>query len=680
MKRISTVIALVLAFSTNSISSANANVGPEGINCPELSGATYTNLTSPLNVKALNFNGQYLQRVDQKTGKLSENPQGVLGCYKHFSANTGYDARWDVGVIDYINGKLKWTNDVGASWDLIADFSNFRFLTNETNPYFPASFLIERSFDPKTGDSSSCKQFKRQAIGFPSNSSGIISTSNPIFLAVSIDFSEQYSKSTEQELARFEFAKVENFWFKNSYGKSNLKIESFPTTIKLDQSGSVFEGGKEQELWPFVVDRLSKSINLSKYSGFVFATPANGPRLQAGYAGQMKIGKEFKPIVWMGGWNSTRESFVPIWKVVTHEFGHSYGLPDLYLTSGDNSAGKTLGPFDIMDSVTGISNSVTFIQRWMLGWLSDIEVSCLIPDATPTTIFLKPVNVTDSKFKGVIIPISEYESILIEARVKSEFDDLSSDQEGVLVYLSDTRIASGKGPLRIIPSRNSSTLDLKTMDDVDRFKFGALRLYEQISYGDVFVEFSGRIGDLFKVTMTKGNDFFIATAKDAADKAAAELKAKQEAEAKAAAELKAKQEAEAKAAADKAAAELKAKQEAEAKVAAELKAKQEAEAKAAADLKAKQDAAADKAALAKAQSELAAANAALADSQKVNREQAARITSFEEQFKVLSESVATVQNQLSQLNSKLVAALTGLNTANAKIKKICAAKPKPKGC
>ena len=51
----------------------------------------------------------------------------------------------------------------------------------------------------------------------------------------------------------------------------------------------------------------------------------------------------------------------------------------------------------------------------------------------------------------------------------------------------------------------------------------------------------------------------------------------------AAAELKAKQEAEAKAASDKAAAELKAKQEAEAKAVAELKAKQEAEAKAKAD-------------------------------------------------------------------------------------------------
>jgi hypothetical protein len=89
--------------------------------------------------------------------------------------------------------------------------------------------------------------------------------------------------------------------------------------------------------------------------------------------------------------------------------------------------------------------------------------------------------------------------------------------------------------------------------------------------------------------------------------AAAELKAKQEAEAKAA-ELKAKQEAEAKAAA-----ELKAKQEAEAKAAAELKAKQEAEAKAAAELKAKQDAAAKAAADAAAKAAADAAAKAAAD-------------------------------------------------------------------
>jgi hypothetical protein len=134
----------------------------------------------------------------------------------------------------------------------------------------------------------------------------------------------------------------------------------------------------------------------------------------------------------------------------------------------------------------------------------------------------------------------------------------------------------------------------------------------------------------------------------------------------------------------KAAAELKAKQEAEAKAASELKARQEAEAKAAAELKAKQEAeakvVADKAALTKAQLELVKANAELADSQKVNREQASKIDSLEEQLRVLSESVSAFRNQLSQLNSKLLAALASQKTANAKLKKVCSAKPKPKGC
>ena len=148
-------------------------------------------------------------------------------------------------------------------------------------------------------------------------------------------------------------------------------------------------------------------------------------------------------------------------------------------------------------------------------------------------------------------------------------------------------------------------------------------------------------------------------------KAAADLKAKQEAEAKAAAELRAKQEADAKAAA-----ELRAKQEADAKVAAELRARQEAAAKAAAD----------KAALSKAQSELVAANAALADSQRINRELQTQLNSVEAQFKLLSESVSMIQGQVSQLNSKLAAALAGQNALTAKLKKVCSAKPKPKGC
>ena len=138
---------------------------------------------------------------------------------------------------------------------------------------------------------------------------------------------------------------------------------------------------------------------------------------------------------------------------------------------------------------------------------------------------------------------------------------------------------------------------------------------ESIILQDICAEFADALAgatDAFNAAEFSADDVrgwlsFMQAEKTAADlklkqeadaKAAAALKAKQEADAKAAADLKAKQEADAKAAAlkakqeadAKAAADLKAKQEADARAAAALKAKQEADAKAAADLKAKQEA------------------------------------------------------------------------------------------
>jgi hypothetical protein len=101
--------------------------------------------------------------------------------------------------------------------------------------------------------------------------------------------------------------------------------------------------------------------------------------------------------------------------------------------------------------------------------------------------------------------------------------------------------------------------------------------------------------------------------------------------------------------------------------------------KAVADAKAVAETAA-KIAKESAETELAAANAALVDSQKVIREQQAQLSAVEAQFKNLFDTVSVIQGQVSLLNAKLSTSLSGQKVANAKIKKICAAKPKPKGC
>ncbi len=195
--------------------------------------------------------------------------------------------------------------------------------------------------------------------------------------------------------------------------------------------------------------------------------------------------------------------------------------------------------------------------------------------------------------------------------------------------------------------------------------------------------------------------------KAAGDKAAADLKAKQEADAKAASALKAKQEADAKAAADlkakqeadeKAAADLKAKQEADAKAAAALKAKQEADAKAAADLKAKQEADAKAAAALRAQLEAdakaaaalraqleadAKATAALRAKQEADTKAAAEKATADLRAKQEADTKAAAEKAAADLKAKQEAdtktAAAKAAAAKAAAAKAAAAKAKKSG-
>ena len=390
---------------------------------------------------------------------------------------------------------------------------------------------------------------------------------------------------------------------------------------------------------------------------------------------------------------------------LAHETGHLFGFNDLYnIKSGVNRLNDVWDNFGYWDIMS--MNWETFaleINAWFrlqAGWLSGENAYCNKSEA----VSMQEVKLSKlSAITGTrasIIRTGEETAIVAEYRTMTKYDSLNNNSanEGVLVYEVSGNIPTDEAPARIL--RKPAML-------VDRpLSAAALKVGELIEHKGVVIAIVEMNKDNATLLVGKNSDLVSIQSRLMQLRVAAELKAKQEAELKAAAELKAKQEAEIKAAAElkakleadaKAAAELKAKQEAEAKAAAELKAKQdaevaatkaaeelkakqEAEAKAAAELKAKQDAAADKAALAKAQSELTAANAALADSQKINRELQSQLSAIESQFKLLSDSVALIQGQVSQLNSKLGAALMSLNTANTKLKKLCSAKPKPKGC
>ncbi len=240
--------------------------------------------------------------------------------------------------------------------------------------------------------------------------------------------------------------------------------------------------------------------------------------------------------------------------VITHELLHNYGLTDLY--------GAPNTPAGLSRMAAATDETLLTYEKWVLGWHPEQEVSCVSgDDSQKVSKFLFD---TRSKEQIALIRPNQsnnvyvLETSVVKRKSLFSFYRLSNDARPPIEYYSYSNGRAG--------------VDLNDLNSITKN-------YEGETHSVLIHSITDSIATVYAYPNSAKNStevqMLIAESRIAAEKAAVELKAKQEAEAKAAAELKAKQEAEAKAAA-----ELKAKQEAEAKAAAELKAKQEAEAKA----------------------------------------------------------------------------------------------------
>ncbi len=149
------------------------------------------------------------------------------------------------------------------------------------------------------------------------------------------------------------------------------------------------------------------------------------------------------------------------WKSIwlNHEVTHTLGLVDLYASTQSNPANRYdgfryTGEFSYMGFSSYESNapSLFAFERWNLGWINDSQIKCL-KDAKSTEL-ISPVQ-TSSGVKAVVIPISRTKAVVIESR-RAIGIDKNIAKSGALVYVVDSSIQSGQGPVRVFPSDVSS--------------------------------------------------------------------------------------------------------------------------------------------------------------------------------------------------------------------------------
>ena len=177
-----------------------------------------------------------------------------------------------------------------------------------------------------------------------------------------------------------------------------------------------------------------------------------------------------------------------------HEFGHLLGL-------GDRNWNTDATPgFDLMFGWYG-SPELSAWNRWLLEILKDEQVDCKTDTATSTHL-VQPVAWVGDYKKAVVIPISEFEVLVVESRRRQGFDALfGKESEGAYVYRIDTSAKMYQPDTKVIvdvvaPERSKPTMSW-SMD-------ASLKLGESVTSDGwtIKVVETGAFGDVIQVSKT----------------------------------------------------------------------------------------------------------------------------------------------------------------------------------
>ena len=149
------------------------------------------------------------------------------------------------------------------------------------------------------------------------------------------------------------------------------------------------------------------------------------------------------------------------WAWFAHEFGHVLKMPDLRdVSQGMSSQMYINNPmygFDNMDNQDSGSQGLSGWMKWLQGWLSDSQVTCVDAATVDSEHYrLDEANIIGGENEMLVIRISDTKALIVESRRwDSRFDrPISHSRDGVIVYLLDTTRGHEEGPLRLLSPRD----------------------------------------------------------------------------------------------------------------------------------------------------------------------------------------------------------------------------------
>jgi len=303
------------------------------------------------------------------------------------------------------------------------------------------------------------------------------------------------------EYDKVQFPNVASFFATASYGKIKVNLitnDKYYNINKSSESYNLVALNQTSNFAGVVADAVAAAKNdydFSKIDSILVVMPSTSKAIDLGATGVF---------IQVGG-NTINQSITAAYinpsdktpvrpRFLVHEFGHNLGL-------GHPLAHDINFAWDVMNWEESPAADVFGWEKYILSWISASQVDCLsaIPD-TPVTDYLESLGINSSNTKMLAIKLSESQLLVLESRRKGQLDELTSSEEGVLVYRVDVNLKSNDGAIKVIS--NGSPVHVSA--NGNRLVVGTIQQGESLTSNGVKITVlkQGASGDF--VSVSKG--------------------------------------------------------------------------------------------------------------------------------------------------------------------------------